>query len=128
MKKQITCIECPAGCLLEVNVQADAILEVKGNKCEKGYAYAQKEMTSPERFLTSTVLAEGLEMKRIPVRTDKPVPKEKISDIMDIIRKKRIERPVKAGDVLEANVLGLGANIVATRSVNLKEAATQGLT
>jgi CxxC motif-containing protein len=120
MKKQITCIECPAGCLLEVNVQEGAMEEVKGNKCEKGYAYAQKEVTSPERFLTSTVASEGLEMKRVPVRTNRPVPKERISDIMDVIRRKRIERPVKAGDVLEANVLGLGANIVATRSVDLK--------
>ncbi|MFA6635833.1 MAG: DUF1667 domain-containing protein [Candidatus Omnitrophota bacterium] len=119
MKKQITCIECPAGCLLEVNFQEGG-MEIKGNKCEKGYAYAQKEMTSPERFLTSTVAAAGLEMKRIPVRTDKPVPKAKITDIMEVVRRKRIERPVKAGDVLVANVLGLGADIVATRSVNLK--------
>ena len=116
MKKKMICIECPVGCLLEVDVEADGEVSVSGNRCEKGATYARKEMTCPERFLTSTVKAEGLEMKMVPVRTDRPVPKDKMAEVMTIVHQEIIKSPVKAGDVIVRNVLGLEANLIATRS------------
>jgi CxxC motif-containing protein len=114
--KIITCVECPVGCRLDVSCDGKCKVTVSGNKCEKGYAYALKEMTSPERYLTSTVTAEGISVRRVSVRTDRPVPKERITEIMAIIHKTKIQKPVKAGDSIIKNVLGLGADIVVTRS------------
>jgi CxxC motif-containing protein len=116
MNKEIICIECPAGCRIGVDVEDSGAISVTGNKCEKGCAYARKEVTSPERMLTSTVKAEGLDLKRIPVKTDKPVPKGRIEDVMKIIRREKIKRPVKIGDVVVKNVLGLEVDIVVTKA------------
>ncbi len=116
MKKTVTCIECPVGCRLEAEIDASGTIKVLGNKCAKGYAYAVKELTSPERFQTSTVKAEGLEVKRVPVRTDSPVPKGRIKDVMDVLEKTVIVSSIEEGDIVAENVLGLGANIIATRS------------
>ncbi len=116
VKKTITCIECPVGCSLEIDLDGSSSPKVMGNKCAKGYAYAVKELTSPERFLTSTVKAEGLDVRRVPVRTDRPIPKERIKDVMASLGKVVITSPVKAGEVVRENILGLGANIVVTRS------------
>lgn len=117
MKKSMICIECPVGCLLELDVNDGRVECVKGNKCEKGRAYAIKEITSPERFLTSTITAEGLEISMVPVRTDRPIPREKIKDVMDSLKGEKIRDPVKAGDIIVKNILGLEANIIATRNV-----------
>lgn len=117
MEKEIICVECPAGCRLRVEFCESGELSVFGNKCERGDIYARKEMTSPERLLTTTVKAEGLDARRVPVRTDIPVPKEKVKEIMKKLSEVKIYRPVTAGEIVVKNVLELGADIVATRSV-----------
>ena len=50
----------------------------------------------------------------IPVRSAKPVPKEKIMDCMEAIRGSAAEAPVRVYDVLIENVCGTGVDIVAT--------------
>ena len=115
MRKKITCIECPAGCAIEAHIEEDGTVSVFGDKCDKGNAYARKEMTCPERLLTSTVRAEGLEVAMIPVRTSAPVPKESIKNIMETVHAARVTGPVKSGDVVIPDVMGLGVDIIATR-------------
>lgn len=43
---KMTCIVCPNGCQLEVLVDEDEVADVSGNRCMRGYAYAQKEVLS----------------------------------------------------------------------------------
>jgi len=83
MTKKMTCIACPIGCQLEVEVDGSRVISVSGNKCEKGPAYAKQEVENPTRMFTSTVLAEGLELKMVPVRTSSPIPKEKLLPAME---------------------------------------------
>jgi len=117
MIKRMTCIECPKGCLLSVTIDDNgAVAQVSGNKCPKGVIYAKAEVENPVRILTSSVLAQGLSLKMIPVRTDKPIPKTKLVDSMNEIRKIRITQPVSAGDIIVTNFLGLGVNLIVTRS------------
>ena len=115
--RTITCIECPLGCRLSVDVEGCKVVKVSGNKCPKGEAYAAAEVEHPLRILTSTVVTEGLPLRAIPVRTDKPVPKEKIFDIMAEIKRFRLRKKVKVGEVLKENILGSGADLIATREV-----------
>ncbi len=115
--RTITCIECPLGCRLSVDVEGCRVVKVSGNKCPKGEDYAVTETERPMRMLTSTVITEGLPLRAVPVRTDRPVPKEKILDIMAEIKTIRLRKKVRVGEVLLENALGLGVNIIATREV-----------
>jgi CxxC motif-containing protein len=119
MIKKLTCIECPKGCRLNVERLADGIIKVSGNQCEKGERYGKAEMEQPRRILTSSVLAKGMSLKMIPVRTDKPIPKEQIFAAMSEVKKVRVTRPVKVGDIIVGNFLDLGVNLVATREATL---------
>jgi len=117
MIKTMTCIECPQGCVLTVDVENGAIKSVQGAKCPKGKVYAAAEIENPVRVLTATVLAEGLGLKLVPVRTDRPIPKKDIFRAVEEIRKMRITKPLKGGDVIIEDFLGLGVKLVATREV-----------
>ncbi len=113
--KRLICIECPVGCSLSVDVENCRAIRVDGNKCPKGERYAVSEIENPVRVLTSGVLAVGLELKMIPVRTDQPIPKEKILEAMSAIKKIRVDKPVQAGSVIVKDFLVSGVNLIATR-------------
>jgi len=115
MIKRLTCIECPLGCALSVDIENCKVVKVDGNKCEKGEAYAVSEIENPVRILTSAVLTEGLDLKMLPVRTDKPIPKAKLYEAMAAIKKIVLRSPVRAGDIIAADFLGLGVNLISTR-------------
>ena len=115
MIKEFICIECPKGCHLSVTINDNVISEIKGNSCEKGEVYARTEIESPMRILTTSVLALGLELKMIPVRTDKPISKARLFDAMKRVKEIRVDKPVCCGNIIEGNFLDLGVNLVATR-------------
>ena len=118
MTKKLTCIECPKGCLLSIDVENCRVVRVSGSECPEGEKYAIQEIENPTRILTSAVLAEGLSLKMVPVRTDKPIPKSKIMEAMSEIKKIRLKSPVKAGFVIVENFLGLGVNLLSTRNAS----------
>jgi len=115
MNKKITCIECPKGCVLSVDLQNDEIMSISGNECPKGPEYALSEIKNPLRIFTASVSNPGQLLKMIPVRTDKPIPKDKLFMAMKEVKKIRLCRPVNIGDVIAENFLGLDINLVATR-------------
>ena len=115
MIKELTCIECPVGCKLEINEEGGHVISLTGNKCEKGEAYGRQEIENPMRVLTSTVLSKNLDLKMVPVKTNKPIPKAKLMEAMDAVKKIKIDKPVKVGDVIVNNFLGFEVNLVATR-------------
>ena len=118
MTKEIICIECPLGCVLSVDIDNNKVVATRGNKCPKGEAYAVSEVEAPQRFFTATVLAENLEIKMVPVKTDKPIPKAKIIEAALDVKKIRISRPVLVGEPIVKNFLGLGVDLIATRQVS----------
>ena len=102
MKKTLTCIECPIGCEIEVVLEDGKVVSVVGNNCPRGKMYAQEEVICPKRVVTSTVRAENGEM--IPVKTDKPVRKDAIFEVMAKINAVVCKMPVALGDVLVENI------------------------
>jgi CxxC motif-containing protein len=119
--KNITCIECPRGCRLSVEIEGGRALKVSGNGCPKGEKYGAAEATGPERILTSSVLSCGLELKMVPVRTGRPVPKKDLLKAMKEIKKIRLKTPVKCGDVVAPDLAGLGVELIATREAGKNE-------
>lgn len=119
MIKNITCIECPKGCRLEIEVESGKVVSVKGNQCKKGQTYARTEIECPARILTSTVLTEGLELKMLPVRTDKAIAKEKLFEAMEAIKKIKLSKSVRTGEIISRNFIVDGIDLIATRNVQL---------
>lgn len=116
MKKSLVCVSCPLGCNIEVEMENGEIISVTGNTCKRGDAYARTEMTHPVRSLTSTVKVKGGAHPVVPVKSAKPIPKEKMFDCMKQINSVTVNAPVKIGDVVIENVLGTGVDIVATNN------------
>jgi CxxC motif-containing protein len=111
----LICIVCPKGCRLRV----DEKMAVSGNGCDRGAVYAEKEITNPTRVLTSTVCISGAEFVRLPVKTDRDIPKKLIFTAMRLLDGLTVTAPVKAGDIIVRDILNTGANFVATRTLLL---------
>ena len=113
--KIMTCITCPVGCELTVEYEGKRLISVSGQTCHRGEKYASDEIQNPRRVLTSTVEISGAKIKFMPVKTDKPIAKDKIFEAMQEINKIKIKAPVKIGDVLGSDFTEKGINIVAGR-------------
>ena len=111
MKKSLICIECPIGCEIKVKVENCVVISVKGNACQRGKIYAEAEVICPKRVVTSTVRAENGEM--IPVKTDIPVRKDAIFEVMQKINTTTCKMPVALGDILVRNICD-DANLIVT--------------
>lgn len=119
-KREMICIVCPIGCHLEImeDSSSESGYIVSGATCKRGEVYGVKELSNPTRTVTSTVKIKGGSLPRIPVRTDKEIPKDKIFDCMKIINDIELEVPVKVNQIIAENVLGLDVNIVSSRSMD----------
>ena len=117
MKKEIICTVCPRGCHIQVEGDGDQVLNAEGYSCKRGLEYANTEYAHPVRILTTTVKMVGVEGDLLPVRSAQPLPKEKLFDCMDVIRKTEVKLPVKCYDVVVADICGTGVNIVAPKNV-----------
>ena len=116
----ITCIQCPIGCALNVTVDGDKV-SVSGNTCPRGEAYGIKEVTHPSRTVTSTVKIEGGAIPRLSVKTKTDIPKEKIFEVMTEIKKTTVKAPFYTGDVVIENVCQTGVDVIATKTIYNKE-------
>ena len=114
MKRELTCIVCPIGCSLSVDIQDGKVIDVKGNTCPRGKVYAENECVCPKRTITSSIALKNGEM--LSVKTDKPIPKDKMKEVMKIINDASPVLPISVGDVIIENVFG--SNIVATRNID----------
>lgn len=119
LSSQIICIGCPVGCLITVKKKEDGSLDITGNTCKKGEAYARSEMTAPIRTVTSMIRVEGGSGKVVPVKTAAEIPKEKIGACMDEIEARVVCAPVKVGDVLIENVAGTSVAVAATGNMEI---------
>ncbi len=117
MIREFTCIGCPQSCEIEVTLENGEIVCLAGNLCPRGRDYVRRELENPVRTVTTSVLVAGGELAVASVRTTAAVPKDRIFDVMREIRRMRLDAPVAAGQVVIKNVLGLGADVVATKSV-----------
>lgn len=112
--RELICISCPRGCHLKVD---EKTLEVTGNSCPRGKIYGISEVTNPVRVITSTVKISGGDSPRVSVKTDKPISKSKIFDVMKLLDDVELKAPVNVGDVVLSNILETDVNIVVTKKM-----------
>lgn len=116
-KRTLTCIGCPLGCALTVELDGGVITRVAGNTCKRGDDYARKEVTHPMRSVTSTVAVAGGALPVVSVKTAQDIPKEKIMDIMENLKDLCVSAPVHMGDIILENAADTRVSVIATKEV-----------
>lgn len=117
--QNLTCIGCPLGCSISVSLSDNGkVSEITGNTCKKGEEYARKEVTNPSRVVTSIVKINNGDVNMVSVKTAEDIPKGKIFDCMEALKKVTVTAPVQIGEVIIKNVCGTGVDVIATKKVN----------
>ena len=112
--KEMTCIVCPRGCHLVV----DDDMNVTGNFCPRGKAYAISELTHPVRMITSTVRVNNRENVVASVKTSEAIDKDKMFNVIKVINSLSISAPCRVGDVLVKNIFGTNVDIIITKNID----------
>ena len=121
MKKIFTCIICPNGCEIEVELNNKEIINMEGASCKKGKEYINQELINPQRNISSSVKVIVGDLEIVSVRLNKSIPKDKIFDVMEEIKKVKVQAPVKIGDIIKHNILNLNVDLIATKNIDLAE-------
>lgn len=109
--KNITCVVCPNGCLLQIDENTNT---VTGNKCPRGIVFALDELTNPHRSLTSSVKTTLPEYPVISVRTDGDIPKARMMELACLLKKIIIEEYLPIGTIIVHNVFNSNVNVITT--------------
>lgn len=117
----MNCIMCPLGCEMTVTIEDGAVTKVTGNTCPRGPKYAHDEIVAPKRMLTSTVRVSNGLLPLLPVVSQTTLPKEQVLTCAAALRQVVVTAPVTAGQVIVKDILGLGVDIVASRSMDVHQ-------
>jgi CxxC motif-containing protein len=115
-KSKILCVTCPKGCTLEVTHEGQHIIEVKPG-CKRGHAYAERELVDPRRMVATSVRVRAAAHPLLPVYTSAPFPKGRIQELRAVLRALEVRAPVQMGEVIVADLLGTGVDILASRDM-----------
>lgn len=116
MERTYTCIVCPKSCRVVLRADNGGIA-VHGNGCERGAQYARSEYEDPQRMITTTVRIDKGDLRVLPVISTGEVPKSRMKECMAAIYGTVALAPVRQGDVVIRDILGLGVDIVAARDI-----------
>lgn len=121
-KTETICIVCPIGCHLQIikDENSPKGYIVKGNQCKRGEQYGILEMTNPTRVITSTIKINNAHLNRLPIKTNGAIPKDMNFKCMEHINSLEVNAPVRIGQVIVKNILGTGIDLIASRSMELK--------
>lgn len=121
---KVCCTTCPKECVVTVHFEKGILVSVEGEGCKRGKNFALKEISAPERTLTSTIVVGlGENTCLLPVKTAAPIPKKVMAQAMASIRATKLTRPCKMGDVVIPNICGTGVDVVACRSIKEEDHA-----
>ncbi len=115
--KKVICVICPRGCEITVNGEGREVKSIEGNQCQRGFEYAKSEFVLPCRTLTTSVVLEGAGRKMLPIRSNKPIPKELMFACMKEVKKVTVKAPVEMHQVIIKNILDTGIDMVACMPV-----------
>lgn len=113
--KNLVCIVCPKGCRLTVDEENN--FAVTGNACPRGAEYGHNEIKNPTRVLTSTVKVQGGLYRRCPVKSNVPLPKGKLMEVVEALNHVELSAPVSIGQVVLHHPAGCEADIIATKEM-----------
>jgi CxxC motif-containing protein len=116
-EREVTCIQCPMGCKIVVEIYKQEVLGTKNAGCSRGVEYAIKEIKSPVRDFFSTIKVNNGKTPMLSVRSTKPVPKDLLLVCAIEISKLTVQAPIRIGSVIVKDILNSGIDIIATKSI-----------
>lgn len=116
-EREVICVTCPMGCTLRAVVEGDEVIQVSGQACKRGVAFARDEILTPHRMLTTSITIRGGTLPLLPVHSRSPIPKHLLLKAATILRGVVVDAPVRLDDVVFPNILGSGVDIVASRDI-----------
>ena len=90
-------------------------MTVTGNACPKGQEYAENECLHPVRTVTATLRVANRYDTMVSVKTETPVAKNKMLEVMTQLRTKTVETPLRIGDVVFPDICG--SRVIVTKEV-----------
>jgi CxxC motif-containing protein len=114
----LTCIECPNGCQIQWE-RKDGVLSLQGNRCPRGRAYGEAELTHPMRSLTTTVRTVFSDYPVVSVRTDGQIPKELVSCAVQALSAILVKDRLPIGAVVVNNLLDTGVSVLCTTDMTM---------
>jgi CxxC motif-containing protein len=130
MNTAMVCFVCPNSCRLMVTQDSNAVnydsntvnndsnaIDVENNRCPRGVEFARKELTDPERILTSTIRVTNGALPLVSVRSDAPVKKGELKNIVKQLDKITVEAPIVSGQILLSSSGKNKVSIIATRTI-----------
>jgi len=112
---ELVCIACPIGCRLTVVSGIEGDMEVTGNRCPRGETYGKEEVLAPRRIVTATVPARSSLFPVAPVRTDTPLARELIPQLLKTLYAMMTDLPVRQGEALIDDFHGV--RVIFTRTL-----------
>ena len=99
-----TCIVCPRGCRLRIELLDDGSYDISGNACSRGPEWARAEMLDSRRIVTTTlpVLADPAcpeTVISLLVKTSAACPRLLIDGIFSDIYSMQIDASTALGDI-----------------------------
>lgn len=119
-----TCINCPMGCTIRVGTEDDEIISISGHDCKAGEKYVKAELKNPTRVLTSTVKVKNGVLPRVPVKSDRELPKKDILKCVRRLDEVQVQAPLDIHTTVVENILGTGADIITTRPLEKRKGRT----
>lgn len=116
-EREMTCIICPNSCSLKIVFDDKEELEVQGALCERGIEYGKNEIVNPVRNLTTTVKVVNGVLPLVSVRSDRPIPKNKMAEAVKLLQSIQLEAPIAFHQIILKDMLGKGINIISTREI-----------
>lgn len=113
----INCIVCPNSCSLQVKYCNKEVIEVQGASCERGIEYATNEIVNPVRNIITTVKVNGGILPLVSVRSDKPIPKNKLIEAVKFLQGVEVDAPIAFHGIIFKDILGTRVNVIATREI-----------
>lgn len=118
MKGEFICIVCPQSCIVDAEWNESELLSIDRSKCKLAWDYVWGEIFDPRRMVSTSVPVAGGDMPLVSIKTDKPIPKDKIMEMMKLVARVDTQAPVGIGEIIVSDVLGTGVNLVATRKIS----------
>jgi CxxC motif-containing protein len=109
--RELTCLVCPVGCRARVQVEGGRAVRWENLECRAGEEYVRREVELPLRDFFTVVRVRGGGV--VPVRTTGPIPRDRLLEASRQLAGLEVEGPVKAGEVLVRDLLGMGVDVVA---------------
>jgi len=104
---------------METQIEGQEVTKVEGNRCKKGMKHAEQELFFPGRVLTTTMNTDITEFPLLPVRSSEEIPKDQLMPCMGEILKHHVTGPAKIGQPIIKDILGMGVDIIACRTIPL---------